>query len=263
MSVDNRALLRRILGGIESGDASAAGAVNEPVYVQHNPLTATGGIGLAELFLKLSKMSPKVEFLRVFADREYAFAHVQYTFSKKPEVAFEVFRFEDGLAVEHWDNLQARVMAPNGSGHTMIDGMTDAEDGDRTEENRQLVARFVSDVLIAGNLDNLEQYVAGDLIQHDPQLSDGVAALRAVLVPFSESDADTAAAHHHHLRYDACHKVLADGSFCLCMCEGWSQGVHAGLYDLYRVSDGQIVEHWKTVSAIAPKSEWKNSNGKF
>ena len=27
--------------------------------------------------------------------------------------------------------------------------------------------------------------------------------------------------------------------------------------------DGEIVEHWDTTGAIPPRSEWKNSNGKF
>jgi hypothetical protein len=27
--------------------------------------------------------------------------------------------------------------------------------------------------------------------------------------------------------------------------------------------DGQAVEHWGTTEKIAPRSEWKNNNGKF
>jgi len=33
--------------------------------------------------------------------------------------------------------------------------------------------------------------------------------------------------------------------------------------DIYRVQDGKIAEHWDTLEAIPPRSEWKNSNGKF
>ena len=65
------------------------------------------------------------------------------------------------------------------------------------------------------------------------------------------------------IRYDRLHKVLAQGNFVLCMCEGYLTGTHTSFYDLYRVSGEKIVEHWDTIEAIAPRSEWKNTNGKF
>ena len=45
-------------------------------------------------------------------------------------LVFEVFRFEDDLAVEHWDNIQQR-QGPNRSGHTMVDGPTEVSDLDK------------------------------------------------------------------------------------------------------------------------------------
>lgn len=34
-------------------------------------------------------------------------------------------------------------------------------------------------------------------------------------------------------------------------------------YDLWRVQDGKIAEHWDVMADIPPRSEWKNDNGKF
>jgi len=34
-------------------------------------------------------------------------------------------------------------------------------------------------------------------------------------------------------------------------------------YDLYRIQNGKIAEHWDTIEPIPPRAEWKNSNGKF
>ncbi|TIX10233.1 MAG: ester cyclase, partial [Mesorhizobium sp.] len=34
-------------------------------------------------------------------------------------------------------------------------------------------------------------------------------------------------------------------------------------YDLFRVENGKIAEHWDTIEAIPPNAEWKNGNGKF
>ena len=34
-------------------------------------------------------------------------------------------------------------------------------------------------------------------------------------------------------------------------------------YDLFRVQNGKIVEHWNTIEEIPVKEDWKNDNGKF
>ena len=88
-------LLRKFLKGIETGDAMAAAVVNEEKYIQHNPQTHEGGEGIAALFARISKTNPKVRFVRVFEDGDFAFAHNKYDFADV-KIAFEVFRFEDG-----------------------------------------------------------------------------------------------------------------------------------------------------------------------
>ncbi|MCA8884754.1 MAG: nuclear transport factor 2 family protein [Rhodobacteraceae bacterium] len=249
-----KALLQKLLKGIETGDPEAATVVNEAKYIQHNPRTAEGSPGLAELFARLAKTNPKVVFVRVFEDGDFAFAHNEYDFNGV-EAAFEVFRFEDGKAVEHWDNLQM-IEPPNGSGRTMLDGATAIADLDRTETNRALVAAFAEKVLVARQLDLLETFVAGDLIQHDPQGADGLSALRGALAALRPDGTP-------QIAYQTVHRVLAEGNFVLCMSEGHRDGRHAGLYDLFRVAEGRIAEQWTTVTPIAPRSEWKNNNGKF
>ncbi|MEP2533916.1 nuclear transport factor 2 family protein [Shimia sp.] len=246
-------LLKKLLKGIETGDAMAASVVNEDKYIQHNPQTHEGGEGLAVLFARLAKTSPKVRFVRVFEDGDFAFAHNEYDFASL-RVAFEVFRFEDGQAVEHWDNIQP-MRGPNPSGHAMLGGTTEITDPDKTEANRALASDFVHTVLIGRNHDQIDRFVVPDLIQHNPEMSDGAEALNTAL---KATHQDGPA-----LRYDHLHKVLAEGNFVLCICEGHRMGVHSSFYDLYRIDHDKIVEHWDTIEAIPPRSVWKNDNGKF
>ena len=248
-----RELIQRLLKGIETGDAMAAAVVNEAKYVQHNPQTHEGSEGLAALFARLSKTNPRVTFVRVFEDGDFAFAHNQYDFSSL-RVAFEVFRFEDGQAVEHWDNIQPS-QGPNPSGRGMLDGATEITDRDRTEVNRTLVNSFVEEVLIQRRLERIGKYIHNELIQHSPEIADGISALYGYL--------DATEGGDFAIQYDKAHKVLAEGNFVLCMSEGTRCGIHSSFYDLFRLVNGKIVEHWDTIEAIAPRSEWKNDNGKF
>lgn len=256
MTLTKRDKIRKLLKGIETGDPEAVTVVNEAKYIQHNPLTREGSVGLAELFKRLSQTSPRVTIVRAFEDGDYVFAHTDYNFNVV-EVGFEVFRFEDGFAVEHWDNLQLKKMSPNPSGHTMIDGPVEAADLDKTEANRELVRSFVDDVLIGGQLDLLEHYIDEDgYVEHNPDMSDGVAALRSAL---SRKDSNGLRAIH----YQTMHRLLAEGNFLLCVSEGFLDGAHSSFYDLFRIANSKIVEHWDTTETIPPRSEWKNDNGKF
>lgn len=248
-----RDLLQRFLKGIETGDAMAAAVVNEEKYIQHNPQTHEGSEGIASLFARLSKTSPEVSFKRVFEDGDFAFAHIEYNFSSL-RAAFEVFRFEDGQAIEHWDNIQL-LRGPNKSGRGMFDGATEILDQDKTEVNRGIARAFVQEVLIGGQFERLPDFLDDNLIQHSPDLADGIEALRSALMLTEGGQAQ--------LVYERLHRVLAEGNFVLCVSEGQRLGTHTSFYDLFRVEAGCIAEHWGTVETIPPREEWKNDNGKF
>jgi predicted SnoaL-like aldol condensation-catalyzing enzyme len=254
LTLSKKDQIRALLKSIETGDPGPIGVVNEEKYIQHNPQTHEGSEGLAALFQRLSKTSPRVNVVRAFEDGDFVFAHTEYDFSRR-NIGFEVFRFEEGRAVEHWDNIQARL-GPNQSGHDMVDGATEAFDHALTQSNRGLVRSFVETVLIDGELDRLTDFInAAVYVEHNPRLSDDVSALRRAL---EDTDEGVTRIDYHRI-----HRVLAEGGFVLCVSEGYLGGGHCAFYDLFRVADGQLVEHWDTTEKIAPRSEWKNNNGKF
>jgi predicted SnoaL-like aldol condensation-catalyzing enzyme len=244
-----------LLKGIETGDETSIAVVNPEEYIQHNPQTHEGGEGLAALFQRLAKSSPRVNIVRIFSDSDYVFAHTEYDFDTS-RIGFEIFRFEDDLTVEHWDNIQPRE-GPNPSGHSMVDGPTEATDLDRTKFNREIVRSFVADVLINGQLDKLEHYIDDECYsEHSPRIGDGLSALRSALSDPAPNEGITG-------KYDTMHRILAEGNFVLTVSEGSVNGIHSSFFDLFRVAHGKIVEHWDTTEAVPPRSEWKNDNGKF
>jgi predicted SnoaL-like aldol condensation-catalyzing enzyme len=246
--------IRALLKSIETGDPGPIDAVNEAKYIQHNPQTHEGSEGLAALFQRLSETSPRVNIVRAFEDGDFVFAHTEYDFASR-NIGFEVFRFEDGQAVEHWDNIQKR-RGPNQSGQTMVDGPTEVVDLELTESNRALARSFVEAILIDGHLDRLTEFIDEDAYtEHNPRLADGASTLRSALEVEDES--------HRHIDYQCIHRVLAEGNFALCVSEGNFGGVHTAYYDLFRFANGKLVEHWDTSESIAPRDQWKNDNGKF
>jgi len=254
MTATKKSRIRALLKSIETGDPGPVAVVNEAKYIQHNPQTHEGSEGLTALFRRLSRTSPRVNIVRAFEDGDFVFAHTEYDFASR-KIGFEVFRFEDGQAVEHWDNIQARK-GPNESGRTMVDGPTEAVDLELTESNRALVRSFVEVVLVDRHLDRLRDFVDEDTYaEHNPRMGDGMSVLRSALETEDEGGP--------RINYRRVHRVLAEGSFVLCISEGNYGGIHTAFYDLFRLANGKIVEHWDTTEKIAPRKEWKNDNGKF
>ena len=257
-SIPRTHLVRKLLKGIETGDPESASVVNEDKYIQHNPQTKEGSEGLAALFARISKTNPRVNVVRAFDDGDYVFGHTEYFFSTA-RVGFEVFRFDvaTNQAVEHWDNIQPR----QGKGRSMVEGPTEATDLHLTETNRQFIKDFTEQVMINQKFDDdlMGKFVSKDLIQHSPHITtNGLEAMK-----------DFYGTSRHI--YKILHRVLSCGNFCLSVCEGYQHkqedaggdGIHTSFYDLYRIDNGRIAEHWDTVEHVPPKSEWKNQNGKF
>ena len=254
MTLAKKDQIRALLKCIETGDPEPVGVVNEAKYIQHNPQTQEGSEGLASLFQRLSKTSPKVNIVRAFEDGDFVFAHTEYDFASR-KIGFEVFRFEDGQAVEHWDNIQER-QGPNPSGRSMVDGPVEATDLDLTNTNLTFVRMFVETVFIDGQTSRLSEYVNQDsYIEHNPQRGDGLSVLHSAL--------DSSNEDHRKIDYHKVHRVLSEGNFVLSVSEGNYGGVHSAFYGLFRVEEGKVVEHWDTIEKIAHRSKWKNNNGKF
>jgi predicted SnoaL-like aldol condensation-catalyzing enzyme len=200
-----------LLKAIETRAVEPLAVINPDKYIQHNLAAADGLAGLGVLLAGLPKGSARVNTARVFEDGEFVFAHTNYDFFG-PKIGFDIFRFENGKIVEHWDNLQ-ETARPNPSGHSMIDGPTEPRDLDKTYANQELVHAFVRDILINGRREKLEGYFNGDkYIQHNQQIADNVSGLGSALEAMAAQGITTT--------YDRVHTVLGGGNFVLVVSEG-------------------------------------------
>lgn len=244
-----------LLKSIETGDTAPIAYINPAHYKQHNLGAADGLAGFGALLQALPKGSAKVNTVRAFQDGDYVVAHTAYNFFG-PKIGFDIFRFENGIIVEHWDNLQETPANPNPSGHTMLDGPTTIKDLGKTAENKQLVRALLDDILVHGRMEKLQGYYNGDhYTQHNPQIGDGISGLGAALGAMAKQGIT--------MKYDKIHLVLGSGNFVLATSEGTFGGKPTVFYDLFRVENGKIAEHWDTIETVPARAEWKNQNGKF
>jgi len=247
-----------LIGTFVSGDTAKAKELLAPGYIQHNLAFGTGADAFVAAVEGLAQAPVKttVNNIRAFEDGDKVFLQTVYNFAGAGEqVGFDVFRFDaDGKIAEHWDNLADKA-APNPSGHTQIDGTLEKKDVDK-EETRKVVAGFVGDVLRGENPDKLTSYYDGDkYIQHNTSIADGLSGLGAALEAMAKQGIS--------MVYNKTHMVLADGDYALACSEGTFGGVPTTYYDLFRVENGFIAEHWDVMETLADKSTWANENGKF
>lgn len=255
MAQTNKEKAVALIHSIETGAQEPVAFVNPDKYVQHNLDLGDGLTGLGAVLSNPPVGGFKAEVVRAFEDGDYVFLQVKYDFFG-PKAGFDVFRFEDGRIVEHWDNL-SDITPPNPSGRTQLDGETEITDIGQTSFNKQLVEAFVRDVLQGGQTDKLSTYINPDkYLQHNSGVADGLDGLGAALAYFAQNGLV--------MIYDKVHKILGEGNFVLSISEGkFGADEHVAFYDLFRLEQGQIVEHWDVIQAIPARETWKNDNGKF
>lgn len=248
-----------LINTFATGDTEKAASLLAEGYIQHNLAYGTGRdafVGSVQ-YLASAPVKTTVENIRAYEDGDKVFLQTVYNFTGAGEqVAFDIFRFdENGLIAEHWDNLAAKA-DPNPSGRTQIDNYAEVKDLDKTEANREVVKNFLHDVMMGKAPEKTPGYFDnGKYIQHNTGIADGLDGLGAALEALGKQGIQ--------MIYDTVHQVLAQGDMVLAVSEGTFGGAPTSYYDLWRVENGKIAEHWDVMETIADKDTWQNQNGKF
>ncbi|WP_243643596.1 nuclear transport factor 2 family protein [Tenacibaculum sp. M341] len=226
-------------------------------YIQHNPHVPTGIEPVIGFLPVLEKAKTTSKTHRLFQDGDFIVMHNTYdnaeAFGAPEVVTFDVWRMEDGKVAEHWDNISP-IVKETVSGRSQFDGPTEVKDVEKTAENKQLVKNFVDDILFGKNPNKITDYISTEQYhQHNVAIEDGLAGLgKAIDYLVSQNDM---------FIYKKVHKVLGEGNFVLTMSEGEWHGKPQSFYDLFRIEDNKIVEHWDIIEEIP--SEMAHTNGKF
>ncbi|MFI1990931.1 nuclear transport factor 2 family protein [Actinoplanes sp. NPDC020271] len=234
-------------------DPSAVDRWVAPTYKQHSSLAPDGPEGLRGLVASLPD-GFSYDLHRVIADGDLVALHGTYHgFGPDPLVAFDIFRVEDGKLAEHWDALTP-VVEKTVSGRSQTDGPIEVTGLDRTDANRALVKGFVENVLKGGDVSSLTDYLSAEsYAQHNVGIGDNLDGLGAALTALAEQGVT--------MVYHTVHKVIAEGNFVVTVSEGSFGPTPTAFYDLFRVENGKIVEHWDITPEI--KTDLPHDNGLF
>jgi predicted SnoaL-like aldol condensation-catalyzing enzyme len=222
-------------------------------YRQHSSLAPDGPEGLRHL-VQTAPAGFRYDLHRAIAEGDLVALHGTYHgIAATPLVAFDIFRVADGKLAEHWDAL-APIVESTASGRSQTDGPTAITDLDATAVNKALVTAFVDDVLKHGKADKITDYVSTEKYwQHNPIVGDGMDGFETTFAAL--------AAQGINLSYEKVHRVIAEGNFVLTVGEGSFGPTPTAFYDLFRVENGKIVEHWDVTPEIV--TDLPHENGLF
>ena len=99
---------KALIGTFVNGDVELAKSLLKENYIQHNLAYGTGRDAFLSsvAYLKSAPIKTTLKVIREFEDKDKVVLQSVYNFAGAGEqVAFDIFRFEDGLIAEHWDNL--------------------------------------------------------------------------------------------------------------------------------------------------------------
>ena len=215
-------------------------------YTQHSTGVKDGQDGFIEFFETFIERNPdrEIEIIRGFAEGDLVFLHAAQSLNggESRWITMDILQADvHGRMIEHWDVTAEWV------DDVQVDGPTEPADPGRTAESKALIERYVADVLTPGRTDRLGDYVAQELVSHEPGETDGFEALTASLA---------------RTRYIEAVLVVGSGDMVGMLSRVDIEGTETAVMDLFRVADGRVAEQWSVREPVPPAEELVNG-GKF
>lgn len=248
--------VRRIyLEGIAGGQArEAVTKYTGHRYTQHSTGVADGVEGFLAFFEPFVERNLKrdIEIVRIFEDGPWVFCSAYQSLNDGAAqwITMDMFFTDrDGLILEHWDTIAA-YQPETKSGADMVHGPFEIDGTADTELNKEIVREFTKQVMQERGHEKIAEFVSDDIIQHAAPIEAGLSGLADWL---GSEDAGC---------YEMLFNLIGQGDYVVTYGKRYVRGKDVAVFDLYRLADGKIVEHWMNEEEVSPRKDWGNS-GKF
>jgi predicted SnoaL-like aldol condensation-catalyzing enzyme len=246
---------------LEARDPRAAERYIAPDYIQHNPLADTGRDGLLAFISSLGPQMPvqprvQTKLVAILAERDYvAWVSVDARTQPRPYTTtwFDLFRIDGDQIVEHWDHGQLPADASPRDyvppmEITSLDGQlkTLKSSDSQLADNKRLVFDAWRVLLDAQQVEDAPRYLAVDYAQHNPLANTGLAGFQAFFRQFAQpKDVQPTVQRFVQLIAEGDLVVLATVAT---EAEGRAEPYTTTWFDMFRVADAKLVEHWDTAT---------------
>jgi predicted SnoaL-like aldol condensation-catalyzing enzyme len=214
-------------------------------YIQHNPQVADGSVALKAMATQwIAGMPPTtVDFRKILAEGNLVILHVR---TPSPDgtsfqAITEYFRVENNKLVEHWDVIQD-APTTSANAHPMFGNdanTTAARNLVQEEANKQLVITFYQRLFGAKDVTAIDDYIVENYIQHNPQVADGRAAIKAMAKQWIAGTPATTVDFR---------KTVSEGNIvALHIKAPTPDGSFQAISEYFRVENNKITEHWDVI----------------
>jgi predicted SnoaL-like aldol condensation-catalyzing enzyme len=207
-------------------------------YIQHNPTVKQGRAGITDVVNYLKTLPPPPEgakspIIRAIQEGDLVVTHLDITFMGKRMVVIDLFKLKDGMLAEHWDAIQA-LPDQTGEAITATNGTSEIDMHASTAESKHLVEAFYTAVI---EKKPVADFIHQDYAEHDL----AVIQSRKSLFDYLNTDLE---------RNIKIHRIIGEGDFVAVQSEFRREGKAYVFYEIFRVADHQIAEHWSVEQGI-------------
>lgn len=256
---------------LNAGHVEAADRYLTEDYIQHNPTAPTGRAAFKEVFSQFVERRDEVPamvqdpLVTIVAEGDYV-VMAFVTEYEEPEGSgtytsthFDMFLINNGRIAEHWDSVRLSagldVPAPDEGGPLPVVGDQGAEqlkwlhsDSEQLRENKRLVFDMWRHMPEAGQEALAPLYMDPIYIQHNPNAVTG----RDGVVEYFSQRPDTPI---EPFLEDPLVAMVAEGNLVVQVLQEErphpdrpGEIYHVAWFDMFRVADGRLAEHWDTAS---------------
>ncbi|MDN3580385.1 nuclear transport factor 2 family protein [Mucilaginibacter flavus] len=207
-------------------------------YKQHNPTVAQGRHGITGMINYLKTLPPppvdaKSPIIRAIQEGDFVVTHLDIQFMGKRMAVIDLFKLKDGMLAEHWDAIQ-EMPDQGGRAVTSTNGTAEIDQTASAENSKGVVTQFYDAVI---DKKPAAGFIKADYVEHDI----AVIASGENLDGYLQEDAE---------RNIKIHRIVAEGDFAVVQSQFNREGKAYVLYEIFRVENQLIAEHWSVEQAV-------------